>query len=52
LAVRLIDFNEKESMWAVLMLFVFGGTAAVVLDLTVGSGFLSSAVVSLRLPKS
>jgi hypothetical protein len=44
-AVRLVDFNEKEPLWAVLMLFVFGSGAAVALNLGVSSAFLELNLV-------
>ena len=39
-AVRLIDFNEKEPLWAVLLVFAGGVAGAVVLLLAVDSAFL------------
>jgi hypothetical protein len=44
-AVRIIDFNEKEPIWAVLMQFALGGAAALALHLTVSSAFLELNVV-------
>jgi len=38
--VRLLDFNEKEPLWAVLMLFVGGAVAAAVLLLVTPGAFL------------
>jgi hypothetical protein len=51
LAVRLVDFNEKEPLWAVAMLFVFGGLAAVGLTLAVDTAFLELEVVAGVLTK-
>lgn len=39
--VRLVDFNEKEPLWAVLLLFVFGAAASAVVLLTVGGAFIA-----------
>lgn len=43
--VRLIDFNEKEPLWAVVMLFLGGAGAAVALLLGVDSAFLELNLV-------
>ena len=45
LAVRLVDFNEKEPLWAVLMLFVLGAGAAVALNLGVSTALLELELV-------
>ncbi len=39
--VRLVDFNEKEPLWAVLLLFLSGAAAAVLVLLTVGGAFIA-----------
>ena len=44
-AVRIVDFNEKEPLWAVGMLFVCGALAAVGLTLAVDNAFLELEVV-------
>jgi hypothetical protein len=47
LAVRLIDFNEKEPLWAVLLFFALGGGAAVVLHASTSSVFLEIGVAGV-----
>ncbi|MBI4704668.1 MAG: PrsW family intramembrane metalloprotease [Deltaproteobacteria bacterium] len=50
-AVRLVDMNEKEPLWAVGMLFAFGVLAAVGLTLGVDASVLELTVVPSALCK-
>jgi protease PrsW len=46
LVVRLLDFNEKEPMWAVLMLFAFGAGSATLLLVVAPGGFVDLSPLS------
>jgi len=45
LLVRFLDLNEKEPLWAIGMLFVFGALSALVLNLVVSSTLLELTVL-------
>ena len=49
--VRLVDMNEKEPLWAVAMLFLFGGLGACALGLGVNLALLELRVVPAALAK-
>jgi len=42
--VRLVDVNEREPVWAIGVVFLFGATGAGLADLLVGSGTLTISV--------
>lgn len=46
MVVRLVDFNEKEPLWAVLLLFLLGAAGATGLLLAVDSSFLELNLVA------
>jgi hypothetical protein len=51
LVVRLVDMNEKEPLWAVAMLFLFGGLGACALGLGANLAVLELRVLSAALAK-